>query len=81
MAAAFKVTNSSEIATAFAAHDEFLSRVAMKANDGQAMTKGMVESTIYYDIFYLLLSFTYLLYLVAHTIIFSSHIWGLGPSC
>ena len=58
MAAAFKVTNSSEIATAFAAHDEFLSRVAMKANDGQAMTKGMVESTIYYDIFYLLLSFT-----------------------
>ena len=46
MAAAFKVTNSSEIATAFAAHDEFLSRVAMKANDGQAMTKGMVESTI-----------------------------------
>ena len=53
MAAAFEVTNSSEIATAFAAHDEFLSRVAMKANDGQAMTKGMVESSIYlfFDIF------------------------------
>ncbi|KAL7533308.1 hypothetical protein ACHAXR_006961 [Thalassiosira sp. AJA248-18] len=35
MAAAFKVTNSSDIASAFAAHDEFLSRVSVKGNGGE----------------------------------------------
>ena len=40
MAVAFKVTSSSDIASAFAAHDEFLARVAVKANGGEVMTKG-----------------------------------------
>jgi len=48
MAAAFKVTCSSDIASAFAAHDEFLSRVSMKGNGGEVMGKGKRIPQVYF---------------------------------